>query len=171
MQEFVPECTHVYNGDMSKRFLPMLIISCMFAFMPLAASADDAPVEDPAPAAGLGPAGSGPAGGAKTDFTLLQPAGGSPLQSTTGDSTGLTAPSANTLQMPASNEETLRVLNGEADGSPAQVAPTGMGLSWIWFSLLFGAVVALAAWLTRHANWAQPFHRRLRDFFITPTRE
>jgi hypothetical protein len=114
----------------------------------------------------------GRAGGAKTDYTLLQPAGGNPLQSTTGDSTGLTAPSANALQVPATNEQTLRVLDGEADGGPIPMDPTPKAdLNWLWFSLLFGGLIAAGAWFTRRARWAQPFHRRLRRFFARPERE
>jgi hypothetical protein len=168
-----------YNRFMSKRLIATVLLSCSFLFVPALAAADDVPTDTPTasdspsptatpdPAAGLGPQSTGNAGGAKTDFTLLQPAGSNdPLQSNSGDSTGLTAPNANTLQMPATSEQTLRVLDGEADGGPVPMDPSSKtSLSWLWFTLGFAALVAAGTWLTRRARWARPFHRFLHRLF------
>jgi hypothetical protein len=167
-----------YNRFMSKRLLATVLLSCSLLFAPALASADDVPTDTPSatdtpaptatpnPAAGLGPQSTGSAGGSNNDSSTLQPAGGNPLQSTTNDSTGLTAPNANSLQVPATSEQTLRVLDGEADGGQVPMDPTPKtDLSWLWFSLGFGVLIAAGTWLTRRARWAQPFHRLLHRLF------
>jgi hypothetical protein len=158
---------------MSKRlFDPRPLVLIVFALMPLAAYADDpaptdvppavdtpAPTSAPAPvnpAAGLGPAATAPsAGGSTADAGSLQPAAPQPLQATTGDSTGLTAPNSNTLQAPATGNDNLRVLAGEADGSPHQTdSDTAGHWGWLWWSLGFGIIVAAVAVILR--RWPLP---------------
>ena len=138
-----------------------LLAALALTLLPTAALADDTQAADSgAPQSSatymLGPsaiggATSGSSGGSTGDSTSLQPAGQSPLQSTTSDATGLTAPNSTALQAPASSDQSLRVLSGEADGSPVQVAGSG-GLSiweWVLFSVLFGAIVAAASYILR----------------------
>jgi hypothetical protein len=146
---------------MLKRLLLSLALTVVF--IPFTASADEMPapvtVDNPAPttqqmqpdssaSAGLGPQSSNSVGSSSADSGTLQPAGTSPLQSTTSDSTGLTAPS-NALQAPASSDQTLRVIMGDSDGSPHNLAESSSG-GWAWLAwtvLLCGiiAVVALSA--------------------------
>lgn len=122
-----------------------------------AASDSPAPTDSPAatPSTGslLGPSsvGSG-SGGSTTDSTALQPAGLSPLQSTTGDASGLTAPNGSALQAPASSSDTLKVIMGDADGSPVQVADASNNPSawnWLGLSVVFGLIVAVITLLYR----------------------
>ena len=139
--------------------------------MPLSAAADDTPSSDatatpaasdstpsasPYNAAGaLGPstgAGAlGPSSGSSStgDSSALQPAGSNPMQSTNGDSTGLTAPNAQSLQGTAPSDQSLNVIKGEADGAPQ--SPDSGPNYWLWALLvvLFAAVVAAASWLLR----------------------
>ncbi len=130
----------------------------LLVFVPFAAHADD---NSPASAnyslpqstmpsstatdtpAGLGPAStSTPAGGSSADASALQPAGGSPLQSTTSDSSGLTTPNQNALQAPATSDDTLKVLLGDADGPTRQFAgdTPDNNWNWLWITLVFGVV-------------------------------
>jgi hypothetical protein len=157
-----------------------LLIVLLLALYPIAAAADDAPAPDATPvatatpspstdpaAAGLGPSTAG--GPASTgDGSALQPAGGSPLQSTTSDSTGLTAPNANALQAPSTTGDTLRVLAGEADGGPHTLDDTdAAGWQWLWWVLGFGLLVAAGygAWMLRRRDWAQPTYAQVRRLF------
>jgi hypothetical protein len=152
IQTFVTEKLTRYNGHMLKR----LLVTSLMAFLPFAALADDTIPTDPTPvptqspsasalqpnaaASGLGP--STTSGGSLTDGGSLQPAGGSPLQSTTNDSTGLAAPATNTLQAPATGTDTLRVLAGEAEGATFDPNDTsGSHWGWLWWSLAFAALV------------------------------
>jgi len=105
----------------------------LLALLPLGAMADTASdnaaasqLSQPgAAAANLGPS----SGGSTTDGTNLQPAGTSPLQSTTSDSNGLTAPDSSMLQEPASSSSgNLQVLLGDnADGGQQPASITGIG--------------------------------------------
>ena len=151
-----------------------LLLALILAFAPLTATADDtdptmnpltAPdttqAAPPAPttaANGLGPQTSAnSAGGSNADGSSLQPAGLSPLQSTTNDAVGLTAPTTSALQAPASSDYTLRVLAGEADGAPHRVAESSASpWGWAAFSLIIGALVAGVATVLRD-------RRRFRD--------
>ena len=135
---FVAYPSNRYNGHMSKRLL--LIIAMVL--VPLGATADTATSPD-APA-GLGPqtTSSNP-GGSSADSAVLQPAGLSPLQSTTADSAGLIAPSS-VLQAPATGGDALKVLAGEADGSPQGSAADATRFPWGWagFVIIFGLIAA-----------------------------
>ena len=140
---------------MPKRLLAVLIL----ILWPFAALADDAaPAPDPAAVAapvttpatassnGLGPQTAGSAGGSNADSAALQPAGTSPLQSNTADATGITAPTR-ALQAPVASSADLKVLAGEADGSPHAVAsepdPTWpWALAAIVLAVILGAAVA-----------------------------
>ena len=147
-----------------------LLAIVAFAFVPLTALADDsaAPTDTPPPAADsptapagsqaastpqtgsmLGPStlGSGSGSGGSTgDSATLQPAGVSPLQSTTSDSTGLTAPNGSALQAPATSDQALKVIADDADGAPVQVADASTGPSvgaWLAMSVLFAFIVTI----------------------------
>jgi hypothetical protein len=130
---------------MPKRLAILLIL----LFVPFAASADDvAPTPSPNAAADLGPQTSsssplGSSGGSKADTGSLQPAGTSPLQSVTSDSTGLTAPS-NLLQGSVPNGDTLKVLASEADGAPHATSGETTG-SWTWPITLLMIFLIVAA--------------------------
>ncbi len=130
---------------MPKRFL--LTLALILA--PFAASADT--VTSPDAPTGLGPptTSSNP-GGSSADATALQPAGLSVLQSTTSDSTGLSAPSS-ALQAPATTSDALKVLAGEADGAPQSSANDSTGFPWTWlvFTVLFGLIAAASAIVIR----------------------
>jgi F0F1-type ATP synthase assembly protein I len=124
----------MYNGSMSKRILSIIILT----LLPFGAAAADTV----APADGLGPQSvSASAGGSNADATALQPAGLSPIQSSTADSTGLTAPSGS-LQAPSTADDQLKVLSGEADGTPHQVDDTS-ATPWGW--LILSLLIALVA--------------------------
>ncbi|MDB5178332.1 MAG: hypothetical protein JWN01_275 [Patescibacteria group bacterium] len=133
---------------MSKRFIIPLLIAA-FTLAPATILADDtlaSPAPTPNPASGLGPQSTTQAGGSSADAASLQPAGLSPLQSTTSDATGLTAPNASALQAPTTSDA-LRVLAGEADGAPHQTdGESGNLWGWLWFSLGFG-LIAILGWL------------------------
>lgn len=138
---------------MLKRLLAAIILT----LLPIGAMADDAaPAADPtpapaetaapapaaAPSAGLGPDSISPsAGGSNADSAALQPAGVSPIQSGTTDSTGISAPSG-ALQMPADSSSALRVLAGEADGTPHQLDDSS-ATPWLWLG--FGLLLAIIA--------------------------
>lgn len=94
---------------------------------------------------GLGPdATSVSSGGSNADAGALQPAGTSPLQSTSASSAGLTAPS-NVLQGSAPSGEALKVLEGEADGPPQSLDEDSSNSGyWLVLNLLL-AFAALAA--------------------------
>jgi hypothetical protein len=138
-----------YNTHMLKR---LMLATVAAALIPSFAIADDtsstppsasSPVQSGAGgAAALGPAASGGSGSSNAAAGDLQPAGTSPLQSTTNDSTGLSAP-ASALQAPASGSDALQVLSGVADGSPHNVADDqSPGLTWLWFVFPFAGIVA-----------------------------
>jgi hypothetical protein len=128
---------------------------------PLTVQADELPSPEPTPSetpapstqpdpatAALGPSTTG-AGGSSADASALQPAGGSPLQSTTSDSTGLTAPTANTLQAPATSDDSLRVLAGEADGPSYNPSESTGYWGWLWWTLIVAFIVTTAAFVLR----------------------
>src|SRR2546421_316836 len=123
---------------MSKRLL-IVLFTLMF---PFAATADTTapPTDNTASSAGLGPQASGGTGSSNADSTALQPAGTSPIQSTTGDAAGLTAPSS-VLQAPATGDSNLQVLAGEVDGATHQADET-QATPWSW--IIFTLVIALA---------------------------
>lgn len=143
-------------------FIRLLVIASL-ALTPVATLADDTPTPTDTPAATDTPAPSsasyllGPnsltsgAGGSTADSGSLQPAGQSPLQSTTTDATGLTAPNGSALQAPASSDETLKVIMGDADGAPVQVADSSNPSLWGWLglSVLFGLIVTALSLLAR----------------------
>ncbi|HEY2004714.1 MAG TPA: hypothetical protein VGH44_06395 [Candidatus Saccharimonadia bacterium] len=143
-------------------FIRLLVIGSL-VFVPVVALADATPAPADTPAATDTPAPSsasyllGPssltsgAGSSTNDSGSLQPVGGSPLQSTGSDATGLTAPNGSALQAPASSDQTLQVIMGEADGAPVQVADAaGPSLwGWIGLSLLFGMIVTALSLLGR----------------------
>lgn len=139
--------------------LRRLSLITALALIPGLALADEAALSSPstpsnavqtAPS-GLGPdaLGSG-SGGSNADAGALQPAGTSPLQSTSGDSTGLAAPNINTLQAPAATNANLEVLQNEADGEPQQATDPTNTWNWLWLSLLFGLLVAGGSFLWRN---------------------
>jgi hypothetical protein len=149
--------------------LKRLLLALAFAlvFSPALVRADDEPT--PNTAAQLGPSTTTPtAGGSNTDSTSLQPAGTTPLQSTTGDSLGLTAPGSNVLQAPATGSDTLRVLASEADGAPVNPDEGGPNYwGWLGFTVAFAVLVTAARIaLRRHPAVARrltsPFRRRPR---------
>jgi hypothetical protein len=135
---FVDYPSNQYNGHMPKRFLLTLVL----ILAPLGAVADT--VTSPDAPTGLGPqTTTGSSGGSNADSAALQPAGFSPLQSTTSDSTGITAPSS-VLQAPATGSDALTVLSGEADGAPQGSPDDSNGFPWTWliFTLIIGLAVA-----------------------------
>jgi hypothetical protein len=151
---------------MSKRLITVLVLA--FTLVPLAASADDTTATDPAAAsasaAGLGPAATGGnSGGSNADASSLQPAGGSPLQPTNTDASGLPTSSANALQAPTTPADTLRVIQGDADGPTHDTADTTAGnWDWLWLSLAFGGLVAGAVFFLRtNPQLTARFRRRL----------
>jgi hypothetical protein len=113
----------------------------------------------------LGPSQAGNnAGGSSGDSLKLQSAGTSPLQSQASDSNGLTAPNSSVLQAPANSDQALRVLAGEADGSPVQLSDSTGLSAWAWFGmpLLLALIVAGAAYfLRRHPQLHRPLTRHL----------
>lgn len=136
-----------------------LLAAAVVMSLPLGAFADDtatapdataqpaastAPANnDPAAAAGLGPQTSGSAGGSNADAAALQPAGLAPVQSSSSDSTGLTAP-AGALQAPAATSDQLKVLAGEADGASVSLGDDSEDPLWPWVGLLASAMVLAA---------------------------
>jgi hypothetical protein len=128
---------------MPKRLVMTILAFCLIT--PSLAFADSSSALDPnsVPASSLGPQSvGGSAGGSNADSSALQPAGQSPLQSTTADSAGLGAPSS-ALQAPASSSDSLRVLSGEADGTPHQTdAPTAT--PWVWLAVTFVLALIVA---------------------------
>jgi hypothetical protein len=149
---------------MRVRFLLVL----MFSLIPLAGLAATSDTQN-APASGLGPGQTTTgAGGSSADGGTLQPAGLSPLQSTTNDSSGLTSPTNQALQAPVTPDAHLQVLAGEGDGTPQQFDDKPLSVwNWlIWSSLvLLMAVLALLGW--------QFFQRRRRGAPVqtTPTED
>jgi Polyketide cyclase / dehydrase and lipid transport len=98
----------------------------------------------------------------------LQPAGNNPLQSTTNDSTGLTAPSANTLQAPAPSSEQLQVINNDADGGPQSPTSSGPNLwGWLFFTVLFALIAAATAWFMQRRRRPRPAHSTNRETLAT----
>ena len=133
---FVAHPSNRYNDHMPKRF----ILTLALILAPLGAAADT--VTSPDAPTGLGPqtTAANP-GSSSADATALQPAGLSVLQSTTSDSTGLSAPSS-VLQSPATSSDALKVLAGEADGAPQSSADGTDGFPWGWlvFTVIFGFI-------------------------------
>ncbi|GEM_PF-2285996 len=142
---FVALPSNRYNGHMPKR----LLLSLVLIFMPLSAAADTT-ISPDAPT-GLGPqtTTSNP-GGSNADSAALQPAGFSPLQPTTSSSNGLTAPSS-VLQAPATGDDALKVLSGEADGAPQGGPDDSSSFPWSWlvFTVIIGLIVAAASIVLR----------------------
>ena len=85
---------------------------------------------EPAALTNLGPQSTTGSGSSSLDGGSLQSAGISPLQSTTSDATGITAPS-NLLQAPSTSDASLKVLAGEADGAPQNLVVTDAP-TWPW---------------------------------------
>jgi len=117
-------------------------------FAPLGAVADT--VQSPDATSGLGPqATSASSGGSSADAAALQPTTGSVLQSGTADSTGLSAPSS-ALQAPATSDETLKVLSGEADGAPQSTAdPASFPWGWLVFTVIIALIVTAGSIVVR----------------------
>jgi hypothetical protein len=152
--------------------LKRLLLALFLTMAPVAVHADDAttdpvpvdtpadmpaptatPTPDPNAALGGSPINSG-AGGSTGDSVTLQPAGNSPLQATTGDANGLTAPSANTLQQQASSDYQLQVLSTELDGHRVDPnATTDNSHWWIWLAVAIGLLISAL-------SWADPVRRR-----------
>jgi hypothetical protein len=140
---------------MLQRFLLVLWL----ASLPLTAAAEEpiAPeaVSSPTPTSAPAPAGLGPEtvnpGSSTADSATLQPAGNSPLQSTTNDATGLTAPTQNALQAPATDNATLQVLLNDADGVVQGTATEKTSERWGWllYSILIGLITTLIAFIIR----------------------
>ena len=98
------------------------------------------------------------AGGSNADATSLQPAGNNPLQSTNQDSTGLTAPNANTLQAPSTTNEQLEVIMGDVEGtstSPSETEETNLW-GWLIFTVVFALIATAVGW------WLHRQYRRRR---------
>jgi hypothetical protein len=121
--------------------LPLIAHADSTGIMPSDNSA--AGLTAPANAGSLGPATNTGNASSSADSGTLQPAGTSPLQSTTNDSTGLTAPTGgNSLQAPTGNQQ-LQVIMGDGDGPTHNVANTSSS-PWtvLWWSL--GVALLLA---------------------------
>lgn len=159
-----------------------LLICFTLLFFPLSALADDSdPIMSPLgstettqtkPGAGeTSDSGLGPqkntnsAGGSNADGGALQPAGLSPLQSTTGASNGLAAPTTNALQAPADKDYALQVLSGEADGAPIYPAGSNERPEIPWLIILFAAMLLTAAAVVIRDR------RRFRDPHATPRKK
>ncbi|HEX3082090.1 MAG TPA: hypothetical protein VHQ86_02450 [Candidatus Saccharimonadia bacterium] len=136
--------------------LKRLFMIAVFALVPLAAAADEAP------ASALGPQISAPSGGSTGDASALQPATSGPQQPDTSASSGLTAPVGGILQQPATGNDALKVLAGEADGSPHDQSDDG-GLSFVdaliiaAVIVLIGCVVAVVVRDRRRFRATEPF--------------
>ncbi len=106
------------------------------------------------------------AGGSSADGGALQPAAGSGLGSAPTDSTGLTAPTGNTLQAPATDSTQLQVLLGsEADGEQHHIQDSDSAARDLWTSgLIVGLVVlaAIIAAVVRHRQLARARARYAR---------
>jgi polyketide cyclase/dehydrase/lipid transport protein len=129
---------------MFSRVVIMLTFAATVVLAPTIAIADTS-ANPGASAAGLGPASNSgvDTGGSSADSSTLQPAGTSPLQSSTNASTGLTAPTSNALQAPASDSGTLQVIEGQADGDTHQLGG-GSTSTWTWLWWLIGIIVVIA---------------------------
>jgi hypothetical protein len=136
---------------MFRRAITTISFAAAIALVPTTSLADPSAAQG-ASAAGLGPATNSATntGGSSADSSTLQPAGTSSLQSSTGASSNLSAPTSNTLQAPASDSGTLQVIQGEADGATHGL---GGGTSWAWLWWLAAVIIAIAAtaffWLRR----------------------
>ena len=141
---FVCDLSNQYNSHMPKRLLIILIM----IFAPLGAAADTA--QSPDATAGLGPqTTSTSSGGSSADAAALQPTTVSNLQSSTADSTGLSAPS-NALQAPVTGSDALKVLSNESDGAPQNSAdPAGFPWGWLIFTVIIGLMGAAASIVVR----------------------
>jgi hypothetical protein len=119
-----------------------LLIVAMLIATPTAAWAGpgtpnpSAPVQPGASDALLGPQTGARTGSSSADSAALQPAGNTPLQSTTNDADGLTAPTQTNLQAPAANSNDLQVLGGEADGGPHSLDDSTSSPIWTWTALI-----------------------------------
>ena len=111
-----------------------LLIVPILLLLPLAALADDT-TQTSADSSMLGPQGTQSGGSSSADAGALQPAGTTPLQSTTNDSSGLASPNGSSLQAPATADQALKVLSGEADGAPHDPGATTPNL-WLMFSII-----------------------------------
>ena len=102
----------------------------------------------------LGPSSAGGVS-SSADGGVLQPAGSSPLQSTTQDASGLTPSSSSTLQAGSGNADQLKVLlGGEADGQGHDIAQKTSSLEPDL--LILAAVLAFAA--TGYFVWRRRSH-------------
>jgi hypothetical protein len=131
------------------RFCRLLVSVGLIGFilLPVSATRADDGISDPASNLN-GPAAQISGGGSAADGGALQPAGTNTLQSAPIDAGGLTAPSANTLQAPAASDGSLRVLAGEADGSPNHPTDNDNQQNWYWLAgcMLVGLVLAAPSW-------------------------
>lgn len=105
-------------------------------------------------------------GSSSADSAALQPAGNQPLQSTTNDSTGLTAPTGNQLQAPTTGSEaTQQLLLQEADGPIRATGPAPdtatTSWAWLWLALLLALMIAGALVVLRD-------RKRFRATNLTP---
>jgi hypothetical protein len=139
---------------MRLRFVAVIILAAL-PLAPLAVQADSTDpasgLSAPSNASQLGPATNSGGTSSSADSGTLQPAGTSPLQSTTNDSNGLTAPtSGDPLQAPASGDDQLKVVMGDADGSTHNVAgESSSPWNWLWWSLAIGVIVAAGSLIFR----------------------
>lgn len=149
--QFVAGMPTGYNVLMSK--LSAALVALILTFAPLTARADDA--------SSLGPPTTGTAqgGSSNADSSSLQPAGTSPLQSATNDSTGLTAPDSSQLQAPVPSDQQLQVISGDADGGPQQLSSSTQWWLWAGFTLLFALIAAAAVWAWRRRGHRRHFRR------------
>jgi hypothetical protein len=152
---------------MVKRALVILIL----VGFPLAVQADSSvSVVDPSVSLGAAAAELGPSDNASGtasytgDSSSLQPAGSTPLQSSAGASTGLTAPDLSDLQQSGSTSQAnLQVVLGDADGPTHQPGSGSTSYwGWLWFTLIFALlVISLAVVLQKPAHaLARRFRRR-----------
>ncbi len=122
--------------------LKRLTLILILLFAPLVAYADDA-------SSALGPpANAGGGASSNADSSVLQPAGLAPLQATTGDSDGLTAPTQTALQAPVTSGDSLQVIASSADG-PSHDPAAANYWGWLWFTLLIALLVTAAAVVMR----------------------
>jgi hypothetical protein len=148
---------------MVKRALVILIL----VGFPLAVQADSSvSVVDPSVSLGAAAAELGPSDNASgtASSSSLQPAGSTPLQSSAGASTGLTAPDLSDLQQSGSTSQAnLQVVLGDADGPTHQPGSGSTSYwGWLWFTLIFALlVISLAVVLQKPAHaLARRFRRR-----------
>lgn len=118
----------------------VIALALIFPSIALADTAPDATTLNGSSAASLGPSTSGGTS-SNADGGVLQPAGGSPLQSTTGDATGLNPASTDPLQATSGNADQLKVLLGsESDGVSHDTASS---TPWVVDSVVIGLVLVI----------------------------